>query len=212
SDNKFVGAVDQMYASRCFRESHGENKLGCISCHDPHALPEPDKRVAYYRDRCNRCHAERGCTLPEAERQAKDNSCSACHMPHKDSSTIHTSITDHRILRKPDVALQAITSDWPRAGEPALVPFDPSLEYVNDPVYARDLGIALAKTAQKFGPGKVGTLLAERALPLLNTATSDRGDDLEAWEDKALSLFFQQRAVEALDACEKALALDPERE
>jgi hypothetical protein len=212
SDKKFVGAVDQMYASRCFRESHGENKLGCISCHDPHALPEPDKRVAYYRDRCNRCHAERGCTLPEAERQAKDNSCSACHMPRKDSSTIHTSITDHRILRKPDVALQAMTSDWPRAGEPALVPFDPSLVDVNDPVYARDLGIALAKTAQKFGPGKVGTSLAERALPLLDTATSDRGDDLEAWEDKALSLFFQQRAVEALDACDKALALDPERE
>jgi tetratricopeptide (TPR) repeat protein len=201
-----------MYASRCFRESRGENMLGCISCHNPHELPEPDQRVAYYRDRCNQCHAARGCSLPAAERQATDNSCIACHMPRKESSTIHTSITDHRILRQPEAAAPSAAGNWPRPREPALVPFLRDLVDRKDPERQRDLGIALAETAQKFGPGQVGAKLSEHALPLLEAATKDRSDDLEAWEDQALALFFQQRPAEALEACEKALALDPERE
>ncbi len=51
--------VEQLHQSRCFRESQGE--LGCISCHNPHELPDPEKKVAYYRDRCVNCHADRGC-------------------------------------------------------------------------------------------------------------------------------------------------------
>ena len=50
--------VEQLHQSRCFRESQGE--LGCISCHNPHELPDPEKKVAYYRDRCVNCHADRG--------------------------------------------------------------------------------------------------------------------------------------------------------
>ena len=61
-ENRVVGQVEQMHESRCFRASRG--RLGCISCHDPHQLPTPEEKVAYYRDRCLECHADRGCSLP----------------------------------------------------------------------------------------------------------------------------------------------------
>ena len=76
-----AGQVEQMESSRCFRASQGE--LGCISCHDPHRLPAPSIKAAYYRDRCLECHEKKGCALPLAERQARGpgEDCIACHMP-----------------------------------------------------------------------------------------------------------------------------------
>ena len=76
-----VGHVEQMESSRCFRESRGE--LGCISCHDPHRLPAPATKAAYYRGRCLECHERKGCALPSDERQARGQGedCIACHMP-----------------------------------------------------------------------------------------------------------------------------------
>ena len=70
-----------MESSRCFRASRGE--LGCISCHDPHRLPAPATKAAYYRERCLECHEQKGCALPSAERQARGpgEDCIACHMP-----------------------------------------------------------------------------------------------------------------------------------
>ena len=49
AESKVVSSVEQMYASRCFRESGG--RLGCISCHDPHRLPAAEQRIDYYRER-----------------------------------------------------------------------------------------------------------------------------------------------------------------
>ena len=56
-----VGQVEQMESSRCFRASQGQ--LGCIWCHDPHRLPEPSTKDAYYRERCLECHEKKGCAL-----------------------------------------------------------------------------------------------------------------------------------------------------
>ncbi len=95
-----VGHVEQMRQSTCYRESGGE--LGCISCHDPHQLPAPEERVAYYQGRCQECHAERGCSLPRPERRAQqpDDDCTACHMPRSPAGDIaHTAITVHTIPR-----------------------------------------------------------------------------------------------------------------
>ena len=44
-DQKSVSQVEQMYSSHCFRASNG--KLGCISCHDPHVLPQAAERISY---------------------------------------------------------------------------------------------------------------------------------------------------------------------
>ena len=95
-----VGQVEQMHRSRCYQESGGE--LGCITCHDPHRLPEPGERVAYYQSRCLQCHAEHGCALPRAQRLAQrpDDDCTACHMPRSHALDIaHTAITVHTIPR-----------------------------------------------------------------------------------------------------------------
>jgi hypothetical protein len=95
-----VGQVEEMRMSRCFRESSG--KLGCVSCHDPHRLPDPSEKVAYYRGRCLECHEDPSCRLPQAvrlERSPADD-CVSCHMPRYPSRNIaHTSQTNHTIPR-----------------------------------------------------------------------------------------------------------------
>ena len=57
-------------SSRCmpaaaFNE-RGDAKLGCISCHDPHALPAPEQRDGFFRDRCLDVSRGPGCSLPAA--------------------------------------------------------------------------------------------------------------------------------------------------
>src|SRR5262249_42309921 len=71
---------EQMRASRCSRAS---GRLGCTSCHDPHAAPAPERKPAHYRERCLACHGEGDCRLPAAQRrrQHPDDACTACHMP-----------------------------------------------------------------------------------------------------------------------------------
>ena len=98
-----MGQVEQMKASRCFRASQG--RLGCMSCHDPHEVPDPAEKVAYFREKCLACHADKGCKLPEPERLARNREdyCAGCHMPvSKAVDAVHIAVRDHRILREPD--------------------------------------------------------------------------------------------------------------
>jgi hypothetical protein len=95
-----VGHVEQMRESECYRASGGD--LGCTSCHDPHRLPAPASRVAYYRRHCLECHSDRGCSLSRPARlaQSPDDDCVACHMPRATTTNIaHTALTNHTIPR-----------------------------------------------------------------------------------------------------------------
>src|SRR4029079_16123195 len=98
--NKFASQAEQMHDSRCFRESEG--RLGCISCHDPHVMPAPDDKPAYYRDRCLGCHADQDCRASadlRLERKPGDG-CTGCHMPRsRSSNNTHVATTNHRIPR-----------------------------------------------------------------------------------------------------------------
>ncbi|MCO6456908.1 MAG: tetratricopeptide repeat protein [Pirellulaceae bacterium] len=100
-----VSQVEQMRSSTCYLQS--SQRMGCTSCHDPHGVPREEERVTFYRQACLKCHQEDACALEPAERQQPpaDDSCVHCHMPSKQSSDVpHTAQTDHRILRRPDLA------------------------------------------------------------------------------------------------------------
>ena len=99
---EFVGHGEQMVLSQCYQGSAGQ--LGCISCHDPHQLPQPDERASFYRQRCLQCHDEHSCSMPRADRlaQSAQDNCVTCHMPQRPTEVQHAAMTDHRIPRRAD--------------------------------------------------------------------------------------------------------------
>jgi hypothetical protein len=210
---KFVGTVEQMYASRCFQESRGPDRLGCISCHDPHKLPAADKKAVYYRARCLSCHREESCHLSRPIRleKAKDDNCSACHMPRTGSDVNHTAITDHRILRRPEMAAKEPAGTGLPAGQVPLVRFPPRAIAPDDTESGRDLGVALMEWTDKQAD-RTARQLSDLALPLLESALRSEANDPAAWEAMGSALWFQGRLAEALTAYETALQQSPERE
>jgi tetratricopeptide (TPR) repeat protein len=209
---KFVGTVEQMHASRCYRQSAPDKKLGCISCHDPHALPEPPRKVAYYREKCLSCHRSGDCSLPiEARRKTEDN-CIACHMPQTGSDVRHTSITDHSIPRVGSKSPSAEkSSSWPVSGQVPLAHFYASSMGPDDPELLRDLGIALIEMSEK-APDETARGLAKLALPYLDAAAKRDPNDSPAWEAKGSALWLQGNLQEALTTFETIIEKTPRKE
>jgi Tetratricopeptide repeat/Cytochrome c554 and c-prime len=206
AEDRFVGQVEQMDESRCFRASAG--RLGCTSCHDPHRLLEAEEKVAYYRERCLECHADRGCALPSSIRLGKnrDDDCVGCHMPRLDSSDIlHVATTNHRIPRRVDGGERPpIGPADPRPGGGPLVLFHG--ERMNPQLRAeaeRDLGVALCRDGPKA---------AAVALRLLEASLATWADDLTAWEAKGFALAQLRRYDEGLAAFRTVLEREPARE
>jgi tetratricopeptide (TPR) repeat protein len=219
-----VGQVEQMYSSRCFKASNGA--MGCVSCHDPHALPAPAQKAEYYRERCLKCHQANDCSEKPEVRQRKADYCAACHMTtFKSSNIAHTAVTDHRILRQSDNAEPAPHppspsplpprgrgegEGGPRTDEVPLVSFFPRESDPHDPNAIRDLGVGLIYLAKQ--PGPLRERLAPKALPLLEKALQAKPVDPVGWEAKAWALAVQDRRQEGLAAFESALEQAPERE
>jgi len=215
-DKKAVNHVEQMVLSRCFQRSTGDNKLGCLSCHDPHHVPvKKAERLHHFRQKCWKCHAPADrvendrlpCKLPLPQRQLENqDNCLACHMPPYDTSDIaHTASTDHRILRLPKKQGPARTTKRQRI---TLAHFHRGQVDVKDKELARDLGIALSRAAiKKNAPASL-----PGAVALLEKALRNFPDDLEAWEEKGAALYYQGRFSEALAALETVLAKKPQKE
>lgn len=126
SETAAVSQVMQMKSSRCFQAS--DHRLGCISCHDPHATPAEQARVSWFRSRCLTCHAEPDCreTLAARQKPGIEDSCIHCHMPPLNANDVpHTTQTDHRIPR----------STLPRSAEPRSVPRLSALEVIDHAEY-----------------------------------------------------------------------------
>jgi predicted CXXCH cytochrome family protein len=205
-ENRFVGQVEQMHRSQCFLASEG--RLGCVSCHDPHVMPSPEEKTAYYRTRCLECHAKRGCSLaPEVRiERSRDDDCTSCHMPReRDADIPHAASADHRIPRHsrgterpagpPKNAAGANRRPVPFHGGPADAQEQMDL--------GRDLGVALCRS---------GAEGARMALPLLKAALRARPDDVVGWEALGLALGQLGRDGESLRALEQALTREPNRE
>jgi hypothetical protein len=97
-----VRQVQQMMESQCYVKS---STMSCTSCHDPHALPEEERRTEYFRERCLKCHTNPNqCSGPSEVRTVVSDSCIDCHMPKLNlAATAHVSQTDHRIVRNKSV-------------------------------------------------------------------------------------------------------------
>jgi hypothetical protein len=214
-DGRSVGQVEQMHASRCYRASRGQ--LGCISCHDPHRLPSPSERVAFYRGRCLACHkGGPGCSLPEETRRAQDaeDSCIRCHMPRSPLADIaHIAETDHRILRQ-----AGERSTAPGALPPPAPDRLPLVSFHGEPIDAhgridaeRDLGVALSVAGEELR-GPAGARLCELAVARLESALQARPDDLAAREALGAALAVLGRSGESLTAMEAVLAREPGQE
>ena len=211
-ERKAVNHVEQMVESRCFQKSSGQDKMGCITCHDPHEAVAPERRVGYYRDRCMQCHEEAGCSVPEGTRRKKEpeDSCVACHMPRSATSDIvHTASSDHRISRNVGAGS---TNGHRKEADPsmALRNFYRGALDPGDKEEARDLGVAIYQLTLKGIPltGPDG----EYAITLLSEALRDYPGDLDAWEAKGKILQTLRRPVAAIDAFEALLARAPRHE
>jgi predicted CXXCH cytochrome family protein len=215
SEMQAVSHVEQMHVSGCFRGGQAEARIGCISCHDPHVLPEPAEAAAYYRARCAKCHEEgrNGCSLDRESRRAQNgDDCAACHMPKTRAADVaHAAVTDHRIPRRPSPAAPAAEPGRPRVrGEIPIVAFHRDLPGVEEKDANRDLGLALVAMARLHL--SAAPQIGQAALPFLEEAVQDWPRDVPSWEGKGFALWMTGQLPEALEAYEMALGLAPERE
>lgn len=198
---RVVGQVEQLAASAC-RDAGGV-RLGCIACHDPHGLPTPGEKVAYYRARCATCHgaAAAVCSQPAGRREGD---CVSCHMPRRGSSDVaHTSVTDHRIRRRPPLPSKG-AAQVPRGDDSELERFHPPTGVADE----RDLGVALAQGAESGGR----QLPAALALPRLDRALEAQPNDAGALQARAVVRGVLGRPDAALIDLERLLRLTPRSE
>jgi hypothetical protein len=116
-----------MTLSKCYRASEG--RLRCITCHDPHIEPSREDAPGYFSKKCMACHNEKSCALPinVRKKQNPPDNCIGCHMPKRDVQTIqHASITNHRILARPDEPFTEAAFNQTTAALPDLIQLDPA--------------------------------------------------------------------------------------
>ncbi len=157
STDGLVTHAAQLRSSRCFQQSDGQ--LSCLSCHEPHDVPDASERTDFFRQRCLSCHQNNSqCSASLPARNARQNSCIDCHMPAAGNHTAaHVSQTDHRILRSPTG-----TPAPPAAGNLQLAQFPDAGDPLPDWEHQRALGTGLFSVLMKKGkpsPLQLGELL-----------------------------------------------------
>lgn len=213
AEQKVVNHVEQMEQSRCFQAGRGENKMGCISCHDPHVKPAAAARVAYFRQACLNCHDSKACKISEPQRRQlqPQDSCFECHMPKRSAEDApHVAATDHRIPRRPKLSEKA---DAPNvsdiiAGLPVRL-FHRDANVALSDEEKRDLAVAMAEL---LSTDKLAPRYARQTLALLDEVLPQLPADAAAWEAKGTALDRANRPTDAYNAMQEALKLEPDRE
>ena len=182
---------EKLAQSRCKRVS-GDG-LWCGSCHDPHRVPAPAERAAWFRVKCLACHATHGCTETAANRARRQDDCVSCHMPKSPvADAQHVVYTDHSIPRRPRAPAGT------PAGDADLIPF------ANMPASARDTAVAYAIAAGHPG----SDAFRQRALRLLEQAGHDSPNDSEVLLYLAEMYRNGGRGEDAVPLYRRAMALD----
>lgn len=182
---------EALLRSECKRMSG--DRLTCTSCHDPHGSPVPEKKIAFYRQKCLQCHNTAGF----AERHHPENAdCTACHMARPPSNDIaHEQVTDHWIKKR--ISKERV----PLASSGELQPVGGMI--ADD----RDLGLAYAEMAAR-GNQQAG----ERAIPLLERAERTESGARHDHELHAQLGFLDQlsgKPAAAVEEYQMALEADP---
>lgn len=185
--------VEKLAQSVCAQKA-GE-RMSCLSCHDPHSVPETRERAAYFRGKCLSCHQT--ATLPANERHNVQADCITCHMPKTGTTDGgHGVMTDHSIQLE-----QRMPHTLHMAGKRRLIAFT---GFSSD---ARSLGLAYAEraalTGDKFAHNEARRLLQE-ALPT-------NGTDAELLTRLAFLYQVEGDTERALMLYETALQSEPER-
>ena len=183
---------EKLAQSACKRASG--DRLWCGTCHDPHSVPAPAERAAWFRAKCLACHsAGAACKESPSARAARHDDCTACHMPKNPvADAQHVVYTDHSIPRRPRLTAAA-------APEAALVRFDGA------PASPRDLALAYAIRAVRLHTPSSQA----RALQRLEEIAPAAHDDAEVLLYLAEIYRNTNRADRAIPLYRRAMQLDP---
>jgi hypothetical protein len=227
-----------MTLSKCYRGSG--QRLSCISCHDPHVEPSSQDAPAYFRKRCLTCHTEKSCTVPLQVREQPQSAddCAGCHMKKRDVREIsHSSITNHRILGRPDEPFPDFAFQQTTELLPDLIHLDAPPAKKSNPLPALTLLQAYGELAEKHPEYRTRYFSVLQELehtdennPLVQAALGNRelhaahyAEAVEhlqhalnggvtktiAYTDMAEALLKLGRSNEAITALQKARELDP---
>ena len=195
----------EMTLSECYRKS-GE-RLGCLSCHDPHIQPPPEEKAAYFRNKCFACHTDRSCKLSLRTRRGGDppDDCTGCHMLKQDVNLPHTDVTDHRIVARRGEPV-------PEEAFPRTTPQMPDFIHVNAVPGAENVPIPPLTLLQAYrkillsGPnpvyGKRYSALAdqlartERSDPVVLSALAQKESENGTTEGRTRAIDDLERAIE----------------
>lgn len=190
SGERATSQWEALLKSACKQKSG--DRMTCTTCHDSHGSPSSEERVAFYRERCLRCHSE-----PEfaTNHHPENPDCTACHMARPTSSDIaHEQVTDHQIVKFVTSARVARVTG-PLVAVGGLAAGD------------RDLGLAYAQMAARGDQAAGG-----KALTLLKSAETQAAGAPNDHELHAQLGFLEQVKGQGNDAAreyKEALDADP---
>lgn len=192
-----------MTLSKCYLRS--QNRLRCITCHDPHFQPDSQLATFYFRSKCLSCHTEKSCAVPLVARQRKNppNDCAGCHMPRSDLKEIsHAALTNHRILRESG-------EPYPVAAFHMTTPEVPDLVHVNPIPKQKHIAISEVTLLQAYGQLiEAHPEYRERYLTLAAQLQGSDPDDISVLEALAYGALAKQKggdAAEAVDYLTRAI-------
>lgn len=196
-----VGHVEQLHLSRCYQQSQ---TLTCTTCHNPHAKPAPEKRLAHHQAICLSCHDQGRCKVAPATLAAKspDNNCVQCHMPATPTEVPHVAATHHRIAVHGTPPLA--TPGPPDLAAATLMPLTPQTHHGTID-QQRALGLAYLELARGAATPAQAATYRTRAQHILSQvrAAGLRDHLMEALLARAL---FDLKQGDPLALAEAALA------